>query len=239
VSSNDIATANAGDVVHACLETFNLDGVLRLQIDYPVMGWISKNLGLVERIEADAELLEKMESRKAVDTVETVMESDAEAIKMNFKKKLLEVEDSMEMLTGSELFTKEDRFFGHMQGASYAPFIARNHRRSLSSKPLKLLHFQQQLESTISAAVSSERYRLCITPMMRLYCRKLALVLILRNLATLKNNAGKYDQVSIMSILSELVSDGNTTVCERLADQITLLLRLVMFRGEPTSNYGV
>lgn len=50
ISSPEVCTISLGEDVHATEETFNSEGTLRLKIDRPVSGYISKLMGLVERL---------------------------------------------------------------------------------------------------------------------------------------------------------------------------------------------
>jgi hypothetical protein len=206
-SSNELLTIIMGDFVHACAETYNFDCTLRLKIDYPVHGWISKIFGLVERVEPDSAMLEQIHKAQIAH-----IPFISNQCQICAKEKLLNLEDSMETLSSSDAFNKEDRFFGHMQGEAFKPYRKSSIKQASPSRPSKLQAFKSSLEKSVpSPNIAVDRYKLCITPMLRLYCRKLLILLAMRTY-----NSVKFDHVcSITIILKEYLSPSDTSSIAR------------------------
>eukprot|EP01039_Chlorochromonas_danica_P000707 gene707-769_t len=238
ISSKEVGVIKAGEVARASLETFNFDGTMRLQIDYPVKGWISKNLGLVELVEPDEALISAIHAAES--GAEVIVPSIIESSVDRHFQDLVDLEDTMESLRGADSFSKEERFFGHLQGLSFVPYIAKT-RLSSTSMPPKITAFQQSLGRSLADenAVKNfhtNKYDFCIWPIVRLYCRKLVLILLLRHVPILKNP--KWVERSMFKALLELDPLDDVT-CETLAESLVQLLRLTIFRGNPLSAYGV
>eukprot|EP01040_Poterioochromonas_malhamensis_P001185 gene1185-1258_t len=120
ITSNEVASLSIGDIVHACEESFNSEGTIRLRLDSPVNGWISKIFGLVEQISVEIarEATSKRESKEV-----TLISDKSETIEVSEQDRLEKIEDSLEVLTGTDVYVRDDRFFGHRQGFEYSFFL--------------------------------------------------------------------------------------------------------------------
>ncbi|RYH28764.1 hypothetical protein EON65_10965, partial [archaeon] len=225
-SSSEVMTILRGDVVHAHAETFNLDGTCRLQVDYPVSGWISKIFGLIELIEPDEGLLAKMRERAAQQ--ETVNESKRETEGDGLRDQLLQLEDNMEILTGTDTLSKEDRFFGNMQGVANTYFQPQEHGKldKFSGKGFKFNHFRNSLMdvSTSSSKVDTERFSYCLIPLCRLYARKLMFMMLLK-----VNSASDMDIINLLNQFANPCNDSS----------LITLVRFGLYRGDPAATYGI
>lgn len=224
-SSSEVMTILKGDVVHAHGETFNLDGTCRLQVDYPVNGWISKIFGLIELIQPDSSLLAKMQERIVQN--EPASELKIEDKGGELRNNLLRLEDNLEVLTGTDAFSKEDRFFGHMQGVANVYFKPSESRKSdkVGAKGFRFSHFRNSLIDvcTNSSKVDADRFTYCLLPLCRLYARKLMLIMLLK-----ANNSSDGD---ILKLLEYSEATWN-------ANSIVALVRMGLYRGDPTAAYG-
>jgi hypothetical protein len=133
ITSLEISTLTTGEIVHASEESFNSEGTVRLRLDYPLNGWISKIFGLVERIQPEtaAQSISDAHTGAVPVTSSSVRElllldrvsEDRKGDILSSDLDLLDqVEDNLEFLSGTDVFVKDDRFFGTRQGKSYSFF---------------------------------------------------------------------------------------------------------------------
>ena len=104
-------------------EAFSMDGTLRLRITQPLEGWISKIHGLVTRL-PDVKTESGRPGRKdgggAVISEDERKEREKEDKGETSEWSALErLDDDFEQWGGCEVFRKEERFFGSMQGSVY------------------------------------------------------------------------------------------------------------------------
>ena len=118
-----------GDEALVFEEAYNMEGNLKMHINRPLSGWISKLPGLVSRVtdsKIDRERRER-EEREEKDLVvgKGGIEGERERDKDGDAWAALErLDDDLEQWGGSENFRKEDRFFGTLQGTVYQVFTS-------------------------------------------------------------------------------------------------------------------
>jgi hypothetical protein len=106
-------------------EAYNMEGNLKMHINRPLSGWISKLPGLVSRVtdtKGESRERREREEREEKDLAagKGGIEGDRERDKEGDGWAALErLDDDLEQWGGSENFRKEDRFFGTLQGTVY------------------------------------------------------------------------------------------------------------------------
>ena len=110
-----------------------MDGTIRLHLSRPVNGWISKLTGLITKISIDKSTKipvsgegkindkdrEKQKQKEKGKDKEKEKENDVERSDDDQWAILERMDDDLEHWGGSEIFRKEDRFFGTLQGSGY------------------------------------------------------------------------------------------------------------------------
>ena len=91
-----------GEIVFAVEEVFNSEGTLRLRLSKPISGYISKLVGLVEKI-VDSNL-EKLNDEKKDVSDKIYTEIDL----------LRRIEDNFDIFTGADAYNKDERYFGNI-----------------------------------------------------------------------------------------------------------------------------
>ena len=130
---------DTGDECHVFEEAFNMDGTLRLHISQPVNGWISKLTGLITKISIDKSTKIPVSGEGDMNNKDREKqkqkEKGREKDKENEKRFEIErsdddqwailerMDDDLEHWGGSEIFRKEDRFFGTLQGPGYQVIV--------------------------------------------------------------------------------------------------------------------
>ena len=105
-----------------------MEGNLKMHINRPLTGWISKLPGLVSRVtdtKIESRERREREEREEKDLVagKEGVEGDRERDRDGDAWAALErLDDDLEQWGGSENFRKEDRFFGTLQGTVYQVF---------------------------------------------------------------------------------------------------------------------
>ena len=110
-----------------------MDGTIRLHLSRPVNGWISKLTGLITKISIDKSTKipvsgegkindkdrEKQKQKEKGKEKEKEKENDNERSDDDQWAILERMDDDLEHWGGNEIFRKEDRFFGTLQGSGY------------------------------------------------------------------------------------------------------------------------
>ena len=251
ICSGEVCSIRFGDVVRAVEETFNSEGTLRLKIDQPVVGYISKLLGLVERL-PDSE--EKISSEKNNES------ESGFSLAMSLLEKL---EDNMEMSTANDAFSKDQRFFGLLQGNQYVKYAdkVKSNAQVLYHKRLRISgsnSYQAYMQGSIptaTIAVLDESILKILKILRILYIRKFLLALFLLSVGNMGGENGSCSAVNLLlssiqiqdtvSTLSSNVSSTNVMQSESIrnpvavADHLFTFIRLLVFRGEPFSYTGL
>jgi hypothetical protein len=222
ISTNEVASLNIGDIVHACEESFNSEGTIRLKLDSPVRGWISKIFGLVERVSGEvvANLLGKSDKTAPV-AVELPI-NDIVASEMDALEK---IEDNLEVLTGYDIYARDDRFFGNRQGIEYKFF---------SSDENKFAQQSAQRRSRIAGSKTIFQYfkysytttwfeiGKCLDHLLTLYSRKILVAYFCRI------------SISARLVQAFLLKLNNSPAFS--AEYLVRFLRLSVFRGDNDSQ---
>ena len=114
LSSSQVTLLQKGTVVRVVGETLNSDAKVRLRIVGPVQGWISKLKGLVRRVSGGTTGSEKAGNNMAVDR-RGLSEASSQKLTSDWRT-LEEIDDELEHWGGGEIFRREDRLFGSLQG---------------------------------------------------------------------------------------------------------------------------
>eukprot|EP01038_Epipyxis_sp_PR26KG_P005374 gene5374-7452_t len=269
IASSEIRTINTGEVVHAVLEKFNSEGTLRLRIDKPVEGWISKIIGLVSLVDIEGKNLMKKED--SVKISDSFLSGSTATITSEFEQ-LEKIEDHMENLTSNDAFNKDDRFFGSMQGNQFIKFKDKeksfiqsnfNRRMRVSGCTSYVNYLQASSSATSGSSLPVIDALIADTLMIMniLYARKSILSLIFKtsnfntNLTSKNIQSTSKSQLSttfnldticpsIVSLLlcSDLVADFSFSRVIEVSDisqKLFNLMRLSVFRGEPYTFTGL
>ena len=117
IGTNEVGIVDTGTTVRVVEETINGDCTVRMKIVSPVQGWISKTRFLVEKIS----------SRDAAGQEDASGSGNNTGTKSVPQKSiwhsLEDVDDDMEHWGGAEIFRRDDRFFGSLQGSQYKKYV--------------------------------------------------------------------------------------------------------------------
>jgi len=216
IDTEDVGTVDEGTLVSATAESFTRDGVIRMHITEPMTGWISKRAGLVEVI--SYEVCESNNDRNY---------NDPSGSGGNKSKKsecelssLQRVDDNMEMWGGSDIYRRQDRFFGSLQGQQYYMSDSEKPHSSMAEDAAKNRWFRvsEQSQHSVSTLfktlsglsmleIQNKIYETC-KMLSFLHCRKAVAVMFMtdakRCLPVEKNNDIEADKKkdSIKTLLS-------------------------------------
>jgi hypothetical protein len=238
-STSEVTILTSDDLVIAVEECFNSFGKLRLRITSPVCGWISKLMGLVVKV-SDDKINEKNPTRSQTELSELEM--------------LEQVDDDMEQYGGSEIYRKENRLFGTLQGLQYQRCRDKTKSNNLYNRRSRIMGTGTRVSakqelcgkslSSLDSIIDSQLKNIII-----LYCRKSMLSILYRNECPdlLKFNQLAIGDSFIPMLLSNVImnSKNDATVKSDSADNInfsalfTKFLSLCSFRGDPYSVVGI
>jgi hypothetical protein len=236
IDSSEVRSLSAGDVVHAYEETYNSDGTLRLHIDRPVHGWISKLFGLVSRVTETLPVL-------TVDVTNSGSQNstkDTPGTHKSTEMELLEkVDDNMEFYSAVDTFNKEDRFFGSQQGSQYSrnrdreklATQALHNRRMRVSGMNSMSGYSQGLMKQNVDAVDSIVHALLRT-LQKLYCRRVLLALLVREGKKLADADAAQPAQRSRSVTAHAATAESVTKFYRF-------VRMLVFRGYPHTVTGL
>lgn len=249
INSPEVCSIKQGDIVHASEETFNSEGTLRLRLDRPVVGWISKLSGLVKLVEPPAGSL-PAESATTPD--------------VNELEQLEELDDSMELTSGYEAYSKDDRFFGSLQGNQYVKFkdTANNVAQVINHRRVRISgtgSFQQCLQNLSTKSISSIDKAIgeVSVLMSMLYSRKILLCLIFLDIRMSDSQHLHSSYRFLQMLIDNRPIKGATafdcfpdskrwfeeetiqTTTLKMANSFFRFIRLLSFRGEPCSILGL
>lgn len=247
ICSGEVCSLRVGDFVRAVEETFNSEGTLRLKIDQPVVGYISKLLGLVERL-PDPE--EKIPTEKNNES-ETGF-----SLAMALLEKL---EDNMEVSTANDAFSKDHRFFGSLQGNQYVKFADRGksiaqglyHRRLRISGSSSYQAYMQGSVTTATIATLDEAIVKILKVLRILYIRRLLLAIFLLSMGDSRETGGESGHYSAVNLLITSIQSQNSVGANvidsnqsirnpvAVADHLFNFIRQLVYRGEPFSYTGL
>ena len=251
ICSGEVCSLRVGDVVRAVEETFNSEGTLRLKIDQPVVGYISKLLGLVERLP---------DSEEKILTEKNNESENGFSLAMALLEKL---EDNMEMSTANDSFSKDHRFFGSLQGNQYVKFAEKGksiaqglyHRRLRISGSSSYQAYMQGSVTTATIASLDDAIVKILKVLRILYIRRLLLAIVLQSMGDSRETVGEsghysavkllitsiQPQSSIDALISTNVIDTDESIRNpvAVADHLFNFIRQLVFRGEPFSYTGL
>ena len=247
ISSAEVCSIRPGDVVHAVEENFNSEGTLRLKIDQPVAGYISKLFGLVER-------LPDTEDKGGNETGGSGGGPSFEMFSMELLEKL---EDNLEMITANDAFNKECRFFGSLQGNQYMKFTDKNkslsqsvyHKRlRISGSSSYQSYMQGSIGSTTLAQLDDSIVKI-LRVLRILYSRRFLLALFLLSAGDLLEGRENGDECDLVALVVSgirmnapvqgVIDNDSAFNPVSVADHLFNFLRLLVFRGEPYSYSGL
>jgi hypothetical protein len=213
IGTDEVATLDTGTFIHACEESFNSEGTVRLFIDQPVRGWVSKLLELVERVPS------------SMVKQTNVSNNSQKSIDVNFSEYDIQIEDNMDSSSGHDIFSKEDRFFANMQGRRFE-FL----ERAEGSKLLNSTRRRKLLLPSSSTSTVAELQTLLLKTLSdigSLMLRK-CLVLVVCHLTSTsqKDTNTSYD-------LLNFYSDNSS------AEILMKCIRLILFRGDLSYMDGI
>lgn len=206
IGTEEVTNLETGTIVHACEEAFNSDGTVRIRIDRPVQGWMSKLIGLVARENSvDNEVLIGAASAQLNEGNQIVdpLLSD------------LHIEDNMEAVNGNDIYTKDDRFYGNLQGKRFEFLDRLDLTRYFSVSKRKKLSLPS---SSSTAQQVFEALMKILLDIKILTSRKILLLLV-----------GKLTDTAVASSALESLLLASSTSIASIASK---LLRLMSFRGE-------
>lgn len=255
IGTAEVFSIKTGDIVHAVEETFNSEGTLRLRIDKPVQGWISKLFGLVQLVATPAPL--------SVETTDSAADSALRKDSSRLAEKLSELdmlerlEDQMEFVTAVDSFGRDDRFFGTLQGGQYSRNRDRDktaaqsvyNRRMRVSSMSSYTSYSQGLMKHSLTTVDKVIAGLMDT-LQKLYSRRILLALVSRECFNAENptevstSADRFAISRRLFLQQRPVDDTADPIKLELtvpseADKFYRFLRLVTFRSEPFSFTGL
>lgn len=199
MESEEVGTVDEGSLVSATAESFTVDGVIRMRITGHVEGWISKRVGLVEVVSYEAKSINGDFS-----SGECAAQKDKGKAPECDMRSLMELDDCMEICGGSDVFRRQDRFFGSLQGQQYLASDA-NKVETLEStmddtrsRWLRVTE-QQPLRSVTSVLTTLRGFSLfdiqqkifqSCKILTTLYCRKSITIILLREAKRNLNSSG-------------------------------------------------
>jgi hypothetical protein len=213
IGTDEVATLDPGTFIHACEESFNIEGTVRMFIDQPVRGWVSKLLELVERVPSEVakQAPVPINSQKSVD--------------VNFSEYDIQIEDNMDSSSGHDIFSKEDRFFASMQGRRFE-FL----ERAEGSKLLNTTRRRKLLLPSSSTSTVTELQTLLLKTLSdigSLMFRK-CLILAVCHLTSVSRSDTK-QSFDLLSFCGDNSS----------AEMLMKCIRLLLFRGELSYMDGI
>ena len=220
-SSEEVITLCSGTVVNAVEETINREGTIRLRITSPVSGWISKIPGLLERISDQNFYLFGTQTVGG----EIVL--------------LQQLEDNFECLTGTDVFCKEERFFGNLQGVG-SSFVATSRlQQSLSNKKQRIYgvkSFAQLFGSLQYSSIKenlSRRFEETVASIRTLLCRNLLLAVGFKFLLFRRMIKDQDESINVDYSWMKLFAS-------KIAPNMLLRwIQFVAFREDPCSHTGL
>ena len=130
-----------------------MDGTLRLRITQPLEGWISKIHGLVTRlpdVKSESGRPGRKDGGGAIVGEDERKEREKEDKGETSEWSALErLDDDFEQWGGCEVFRKEERFFGSMQGSVYqVPLISSNGEMMSVVHSCHVILFREELSTS-------------------------------------------------------------------------------------------
>lgn len=128
--SSTLCTLSAGTIITTSEEKYTAEGLLCVHITEPMQGWVSVQRGRLEYVSHEAAQApsaancQKESSQEGSDEAAEKGGGGSKPVEIpSSEEDLLEkIPDNMEIWAGADVFGKEDRFFGSMQGQQYHVF---------------------------------------------------------------------------------------------------------------------
>jgi hypothetical protein len=181
----EVFVISPGERVVAVEEVLNSNGMVCLRIVSPCNGWITKVYGFVKKLEGHAD--DQTVEGRGDQQENAEDDEDAKSVLVDEWDSLFDLPDNLEDLDGHELFKKEDRLFGALQGQQFQRYKdpKRVKVRLAQSRRTRILNTAEKksVYQAIANAdhASIESFSSITGGLAVLYCRRAVLALLLKS----------------------------------------------------------